>query len=109
MRIHGLTDVWGIGDVGNIETKQLTVTDAQIIHLAAALDKVLTEPSSLVQAYKPSNKPMIFITLGKGYGTGQIGTWKLWSFLVRYVKGRSLFVDIARDYVGGERLRHASM
>lgn len=109
MRVKGVPNVWGIGDVGNIEPKQLTVTDAQIIHLAAALDAVLTGQSGGVKDYKPSEKPMIFVTLGKKYGTGQIGGWKLWGFLVRHVKGRYLFVDIALDYVGGRRLRHASM
>ena len=42
MRVVGTENVWGIGDVGNLESKQLTVTDAQIIHLSGALDSVLT-------------------------------------------------------------------
>ena len=109
MRVAGTENVWGIGDVGNIEVKQLTVTDAQIIHLAAALDSVLTAEGQQVQEYKTSHKSMVFITMGKKYATGQIGGWKLWGWLTAYVKGRMLFVDTAPDYVGGKRLRHASM
>ena len=109
MRVVGTKNVWGIGDVGNIEAKQLTVTDAQIIHLSAALDFVLTGDGGQVKEYKPSGKKMIFITMGKKYATGQIGGWKLWGWITSYVKGRLLFVDTAQGYVGGKHLRHASM
>ncbi|KAM0430929.1 hypothetical protein ACHAPT_005563 [Fusarium lateritium] len=108
MRVSGTKNIWGIGDIGNIDPKQLTVTDNQIIHMAAALDATLTEQGS-VKPYLPANKTMIFISLGKKYATGQIGNWKLFSFMVSFVKGRKLFVDTAEGYVGGKHLRHASM
>lgn len=109
MCVVGTNNVWGIGDVGNLEAKQLTVTDAQIIHLSGALDSVLTGEGGQVKQYKPSGKTMIFITMGKKYATGQIGGWRLWGWIVSYVKGRMLFVDTAPAYVGGKQLRHASM
>jgi apoptosis-inducing factor 2 len=109
MRVRGTTNIWGIGDVGNLEPKQLTVTDAQIIHLAAALDSVICKGDKEVEEYKLGGKKMIFITMGRKYATGQIGGWRLWGWLTAYVKGRYLFVDTAPAYVNGERLRHASM
>ena len=109
MRLAETKNIWGIGDVGNLETKQLTVTDAQIIHLSGALGSVLTGDGGQVKEYLPSKKKMVFITMGKRYATGQIGGWRVWGWLVAYVKGRSLFVDTAEEYVGGKRLRHASM
>ncbi|RMJ12239.1 hypothetical protein CDV36_008127 [Fusarium kuroshium] len=108
MRVVGTKNIWGIGDIGNIDPKQLTITDNQIIHMAAALDAILTEQGS-VKPYVPANKTMIFISLGKKHATGQIGNWKLFSFIVSFVKGRKLFVDTAEGYVGGKHLRHASM
>ena len=108
MRVSGTENIWGIGDVGNLEPKQLTVTDGQIIHLAATLDAVLTG-QGVVKDYEPANKAMIFLALGKKFATGQIGNWKLFGFMVAYVKGRKLFVDTAEGYVGGKYLRHASM
>ena len=108
-RVRGTPNIWGIGDVGNLEPKQLTVTDAQIIHLASALDTVIYKNGKEVKEYKVGNKKMIFITMGKKYATGQIGGWQLWGWIVAYVKGRFLFVDTAPEYVNGERLRHASM
>lgn len=109
MRVVGTENIWGIGDVGNLEPKQVTVTDAQIIHLSAALDSVLVGDGGQVKEYKPSGKTMIFITMGKKYATAQIGGWKLWGWITSYVKGRTLFVDTAQSYVGGKQLRHASM
>ena len=128
LRVLNTENIWGIGDVGNIEAKQLTVTDNQIIHLAAMLDKVLKEQQSASKAakgdvvtvdavkeeeglvpYKPDGKVMAFISLGKKHATGQIGNWKLFGFMVSWVKGRKLFVDTAQGYVGGKHLRHASM
>lgn len=109
MQVSGTDNIWGIGDVGNIEAKQLTVTDNQIIHLAGALDTVLTGSGAAVKAYEPMSKAMIFIALGKRFATGQIGNWKLFGFMVAWVKGRKLFVDTAEGYVGGKYLRHAAM
>ena len=110
MQVTGTKNIWGIGDVGNLEAKQLTVTDAQIIHLSSALHTVLTgNDREVVKEYKPSSRKMIFITMGKKYATGQIGEWRLWGWITAYVKGRLLFVDTAKGYVGGKHLRHASM
>jgi NADH dehydrogenase FAD-containing subunit len=107
MRVTGTKNIWGIGDVGNLEPKQVTVIDGMIIHLSVALDAVLTGTGG-VPEYK-LGKPMIFITMGKKYATGQIGGWKLWGFLTAYVKGRNIFVDTAKQYVDGKALRHAAM
>lgn len=110
MRVAGTTNVWGIGDVGDLEAKQVTVIDAQVIHLSATLDAVLTTgDDGQVEEYRPSEKKKLFITMGKRHATGQIGGWRLFGWMVSYVKGRALFVDTAPAYVGGKQLRHASM
>ncbi|KAI9151418.1 Oxidoreductase ptaL [Paramyrothecium foliicola] len=108
LRVASTNNIWAIGDVGNKETKQLTVTDNQIIYLSTTLDVAIRgeEPSN---HYQPEAKTMIFLSLGKNHGTGQIGNWRLWGFMVNFVKGRNLFVDTAQGYVNGEHLRHASM
>ncbi|KAF3928266.1 hypothetical protein AA313_de0208217 [Arthrobotrys entomopaga] len=108
MKVKGTTNVWGIGDVGNLEPKQITNTDQQIIYLAETLDALLLG-QEVKKQYKPLDKPRIFITLGKSYGTGQINSWKVWGWTVSWIKGRKIFVDTAPGYVGGKALRHASM
>ncbi|KAJ4861313.1 pyridine nucleotide-disulfide oxidoreductase domain-containing protein [Trichoderma breve] len=108
MRVVGTENIWAIGDVSNAGPKQLTVTDNQIVYLAGALDAALTGKDSIA-SYQPVKKTMIFLSLGRKYATGQIGSWKLWGALVSYVKGRNLFVDTADGYVSGKHLRHSSM
>ena len=107
-RVVNTENIWAIGDVGNTEAKQLTLTDGQIVHLATALDAVLTGAPE-VPEYKPENKTLLFLSLGKKYATGQIGTWRLWGWMVAWVKGRKLFVDTAKDYVDGKKLRHGAL
>ncbi|KAK6343014.1 hypothetical protein TWF718_008392 [Orbilia javanica] len=109
MRVKGTSNVWGIGDVGNLEPKQVTSTDAQIIDLAENLDFVLTDRESQIKEHKVADKKMIFITLGRSYATGQISWWKVWGWLVAYIKGRKIFVDSAPNYVNGKGLRHKPM
>jgi apoptosis-inducing factor 2 len=107
MRVKGTNNIWGIGDVGNLEPKQVTVIDAMIIHLSSALHAALGGKAELKE-YK-LGKPMIFITMGKKYAIGQIGGFKLWGLIVAHVKGRNIFVDTAKKYVDGQALRHAAM
>ncbi|KAI1071151.1 hypothetical protein LB507_009555 [Fusarium sp. FIESC RH6] len=64
MRVVGTNNIWAIGDVGNIDPKQLTITDNQIIHVATALDAVLTGQTD-VKKYEPETKKMLFVALGK--------------------------------------------
>ncbi|RYP72307.1 hypothetical protein DL771_004281 [Monosporascus sp. 5C6A] len=109
MCVEGTTNVWGIGDVGNLEPKQVVNADAQIIYLAETLDRVQVGKHNAIKEHKPLDKTMIFISMGPKHATGQIGNWKLWSWIVNYVKGRRIFVDEAPDYGGGKKLRHAAM
>jgi NADH dehydrogenase FAD-containing subunit len=111
LRVAGTDNLWALGDVGDAEPKQLTVIDAQVIHVAAALHAVLLTgvPGGPVPVYVPEKKTMLFLALGRKFATGQIGGWRLWRVLVAWVKGRRLFVDTAEAYVGGTRLRHAAM
>ncbi|OAA74940.1 Pyridine nucleotide-disulfide oxidoreductase, FAD/NAD(P)-binding domain protein [Akanthomyces lecanii RCEF 1005] len=107
-RVIGTGNAWALGDVGSMEPKQITITDNQIMYLAEHLDALLTgAPPS--KAYEPEKKTLIFLSLGKSYATGQVGNWRLFGFLVSWVKGRRLFTDAARAYVGGEKLRHSSL
>lgn len=108
MRVTGTTNVWALGDVSSREPKQITITDNQIIYLSGALDALLTK-SETVKAYEPEKKTLIFLSFGKSYATGQVGNWKLWAFMVSWVKGRHLFTDAAEGYVQGKKLRHSNL
>lgn len=109
LRVQGTKNVWGIGDVGNLEVKQLTVIDAQVIHVSAALDATLTGATGKVKEFKPVDKITIAVTIGKKYATGQVGGLKLWGKIVLYLKAKTLFLDKAPPYVGGKQLMNGKM
>ncbi|KAH6983630.1 hypothetical protein BKA56DRAFT_583952 [Ilyonectria sp. MPI-CAGE-AT-0026] len=109
LRVVGLSNVWGVGDVGNLENKQAMKAETQVIHLAKNLDAILTGRDNLVKEYKVDDKTMIFVTAGKKKGTGQMGTMKAPSFLVSYAKGRTLFVEKAPGLVAGKNLVSSSV
>jgi hypothetical protein len=46
---------------------------------------------------------MFAATLGTNKGTGQLGGWKIWSWLVWFMKGRHLGTNHAVALVKGER------
>jgi NADH dehydrogenase FAD-containing subunit len=110
LQVVGLKNVWGVGDVGNVESKQAMKAEAQTIHLSSNLDAVLVGNAAAPLAeYKPADKPMMFVTIGKKKGTGQMGTFKVFSFLVAYAKGRSIFVEKVPGLVAGKNIVQASI
>lgn len=110
LRVSGTSNIWALGDVGNLFPKQITTTDGQILYVAAAIDNLLqTSQPTKIKPFDHGSKTMVFVTMGRKYATGQIGGWRLPGWMVSYPKGRKLFVDTAPDYVAGKRLRHASM
>jgi len=100
--VLGTENIWGIGDIGNVETKQWTVKEAQVAHLFTALHLVLTGQQNQVKEYTPLSKKRVFISIGKKYAIGQIGSWKLQRWMVSYPKGRALFVGEAPAFVNGK-------
>lgn len=55
-----------------------------------------------VEDYSPSAKNVVFISMGRKYATGQIGSWKLQRWMVSWPQGRSLFVRDAPAFVNGK-------
>ncbi|KAG5659462.1 hypothetical protein KAF25_002021 [Fusarium avenaceum] len=53
LRAKGFTNVWGVGDVGNLESNQLIYAESQTQHLAKNLDLVLTGRPDQVTELKP--------------------------------------------------------
>lgn len=105
MRVLGTSNVWGLGDVGNLDPKQLAVLDAQILHLATALACILTSDSGAETetcAYRLGQKQVRFFSMGRRHATGSIGSWKVPGFVVALIKGRKLLVDYAPGYVSGQ-------
>uniref|UniRef100_A0A0B7JVS0 FAD/NAD(P)-binding domain-containing protein n=1 Tax=Bionectria ochroleuca TaxID=29856 RepID=A0A0B7JVS0_BIOOC len=108
LRVQGTQNIWGIGDVGNVEVKLLVALEGQTGHLINALEAVLTGVGSSMEVYHPTNKTIIFFCFGRWRASGQIGNWKIPGFFVSMFKGRRLFVDNAQSYVNGKTRQPAA-
>ncbi|TGJ87912.1 hypothetical protein E0Z10_g813 [Xylaria hypoxylon] len=75
--------------------------DTQIRHLMTQFNSYFSG-----QPIKPyvfdANQVQLALTIGRDRGTGQAGSWKLWSFLVWYLKGRHLGTDGADGFARGD-------
>jgi len=109
LRVEGLTNVWGVGDVGNLEAKQLMRAEGQALHLADNLDAVLTGNEAKVKDLKLTLKPQVFVTIGKKKATGQFNTMKLPGFIVNAAKAKTFFTEKGPGLVAGKNIARASI
>ena len=102
LQVEGQDNVFVVGDAGNLQEPQAKPTDDQVVHLVKVLDAYLAGAAALPE-YQPSNSIMVGISLGKTKGTGQIGSWKAWSWLIAMLKSKHLGTDYAPNFVAGSR------
>lgn len=105
----GLKNVWGVGDVGNLESKQLMRAEGQAFLLAENLDVVLSGAKSDVKELMLTLKPQIVITLGKEQGTGQFSCLRVPGFAVSALKGKNFFAAKGRGLVAGKNIANRSI
>ncbi|KAL6408609.1 Apoptosis-inducing factor 2 [Ilyonectria robusta] len=101
LQAEGHKNIFVIGDVGALEPSTAAVADAQAIWLIKNLPLYIN--GSALPEYQASTKPMFGITLGRSRATGQMGTIKLFSFLIWFMKGRYLGTDYAHLWAAGKR------
>jgi NADH dehydrogenase FAD-containing subunit len=108
LQVVGHQNVWGVGDVGNVENKQAVRAEAQVIHLFSNLQAVLVGNAAAaapsLAEYKPAEKTTLVVTLGPKKGTGQIGTFKVFSFLVAFIKGKTIFMEKFQGLIEGKNI-----
>ncbi|KAK3903351.1 hypothetical protein C8A05DRAFT_14701 [Staphylotrichum tortipilum] len=106
LRAEGHDDIFVVGDAGNLQDPQAAHTEQQTLHVVRLLEaRALAAEAAGAAApeYKPSDKIMFAATVGRNRGTGQMGNWKLWSWIVWFAKGRYLGTNYAEDIAKGAR------
>ncbi|KAF7557501.1 hypothetical protein G7046_g6026 [Stylonectria norvegica] len=88
LQAEGHSDIFIIGDAGNLETSKSQLAETQMVHLVKALPGYLD--GGKVPEYVVNPKEMYGITIGRDRATGQMGTMKFPSFLIWWLKGRTL-------------------
>ncbi|KAI3324939.1 putative apoptosis-inducing factor [Xylariaceae sp. AK1471] len=100
LRAPGYKNVFVVGDAGNLQPPQAANTDEQVRHLMTQFDSYFSGQQIKLYVFDP-NKTQMALTIGRDRGTGQVGSWQIWSILVWFLKGRHLGTDTAKDYARG--------
>jgi NADH dehydrogenase FAD-containing subunit len=101
LRADGQQNIFVVGDAGNLQEPLGKTADDQVLHLAKNLQAYLT--GGVEEEYKPLNKPLIAVTIGRKKGTGQLGNWKVWGLIIWWFKASSLGTCHAADFTAGLR------
>ncbi|KAH7166207.1 hypothetical protein EDB81DRAFT_781729 [Dactylonectria macrodidyma] len=101
LQVEGHKNIFVIGDAGSLETTTLAHAEAQSRHVIKALPLYLD--GAALPEYQIADKTMFAVTLGRSRGTGQMGSFKLFSFLVWFAKGRYLGTDYAHLWAAGKK------
>ncbi|TLD21364.1 hypothetical protein PspLS_08842 [Pyricularia sp. CBS 133598] len=96
---EGHDDVYVVGDASNLQAPQSMHADAQVTYLIKELEARLVSGQGLAEEYKPDETVKFAMSIGSKRGTGQMGTWRLPSMLVWWVKSRNLLTDRVPDYL----------
>ncbi len=94
-------NIFALGDVADAQTATAAHADAQLQYLARALQDYLA--SRPLPTFELDDKIMLGLSIGRERGTGQMGNWKLWGFIVKMFKTRYLGTDYAPDFAAGNR------
>ncbi|TKX18254.1 pyridine nucleotide-disulfide oxidoreductase-like protein 6 [Elsinoe australis] len=102
LRVQGVKDgsAFALGDVTTFKQRYLLKAQDQIAivagNVAASIGK------GALKTYNASDKLMVFVPIGSKSGTGQVGGWVVWSFMVAFAKGRDYFVPKAASYISAK-------
>jgi NADH dehydrogenase FAD-containing subunit len=100
LQVEGHPNIFVVGDAGSLEPNRVTQTESQAAHLIKNLPAALVGGQML--EYAVSSRKFYGITLGRSRATGQMGDFKLFSLLMWYLTGRSLFTEIVPDMSTGK-------
>ncbi|KAI4852596.1 FAD/NAD(P)-binding domain-containing protein [Aureobasidium sp. EXF-8845] len=100
MRVASITDnsVYALGDATHYKQRYYLKINDQIPVVAANIKAAVTKSSQL-KTYDATDKLMVFVPIGSKTGTGQIGNFVPFSFMVAFVKGKDYFMSKAATMI----------
>ncbi|KAH6974653.1 hypothetical protein BKA56DRAFT_634506 [Ilyonectria sp. MPI-CAGE-AT-0026] len=101
LHVEGQSNILVVGDAGNLEGCKAQYVDSQTLHLINNLASYLN--TGEMPEYVVNPKEVFGITVGRSRATGQMGTFKLFSIMVWFVKGRYLGTDYSHLWAAGKR------
>ncbi|RJE27027.1 AMID-like mitochondrial oxidoreductase [Aspergillus sclerotialis] len=95
------SNVYALGDISSHKDRLLLRVPPQIATVVANLKHDITGDGGL-RVYLPEEEWMaMLVPIGRSTGTGVIGNWRVWGFLVSFMKGRDFLIGKAPSLVQG--------
>ncbi|KAJ3543436.1 hypothetical protein NM208_g3571 [Fusarium decemcellulare] len=101
LQTTGYANIFTLGDASNAQTAKGKYADAQVRYIAPALQDRLA--GRTIPTYKADDTLVFAVTLGPYRGTGQVGNWRLWGWIIRLTIAKHMGTDYAPDIVAGNR------
>jgi hypothetical protein len=100
LRIASVTDgsAFALGDVTTFKQRYMLKVQDQIPVVAGNLKAAVSKLGASL-TYNANDKLMVMVPVGSKTGTGQIGGWVPFGFMVAFVKGRDYFMSKAASYI----------
>ena len=99
-RVEGFKNIFSIGDCSSVKDKKMGhFAHVEATHLGRNFQLLLKNPDAPLKPYKIGG-PIGFYNLGKGAGTGSIGSCVFPSCMVAMVKSKDLLVGKIRGDLG---------
>ncbi|KAH7309053.1 hypothetical protein B0I35DRAFT_359889 [Stachybotrys elegans] len=97
----GYKNTFIVGDVADGEPLQIMFAETHVKHVVAALEQYFT--GGEIPKYVPRTWSGHVVSVGRDYGAGEVAGWKLWGWLVWFLKSRHLGTNYAPDCAEGKR------
>ena len=101
LQATGHANVFALGDASNAQTANGKHADAQVRFLAPAMQDRLA--GCTMPTYKADDTFVFAVTLGPYRGTGQVGNWRLWGWIIRITIGKHMGTNYAPEIAAGNR------
>jgi NADH dehydrogenase FAD-containing subunit len=99
LEVEGAKDVFAIGDITTFKARYASKTIDMVPILAGNLKAVIAGGAAATE-YKGNEKVIAFVPTGSKSGTGQMGGFVVWSWMVVMAKAKGYLIDKAASFIG---------
>lgn len=101
LRIASITDgsAFALGDATTFKQRYALKIQDQIPVVVANLKAAISGSKGMGKRYDASDKMMVFVPIGSKTGTGQIGSFVVWGFMVAFAKGKDYFMSKGASFI----------
>ena len=100
---HGEAEanIYAVGDITSHKERLLLRVAPQVSVAVANLKRDITGQGQLDSFLPEEQRNVMIVPIGRSTGTGMLAGWRVWGFMVSFMKGRHYFLGRAASYIQG--------